>query len=400
MKQQLENSSTDANGNGQQGQRQLHGFAIVLGNYFYLGTILLAFAAWLVAFVAQIAVTKTVGRSAVGVLWFAIFLQLFLIGGVLLILSRSDARAFQLQICAFGVMAAVFAVIGVDMSIFAAEPARSALAAGWLVLAIVDILWVLYFSAEPETPVARLVQRMAVAPRKSTSPDIGRDAERHISGPRARVGSMAHAQERKLSQSDAEEPGSPGDETKVGHQQRRGDSRASAGGSNTSNTSLEISGDWTGMGRQRIVDPLTQQRESSAGESEPEPLEEEGMTQTQSQTHSFPPPTSKNRRAVYLQEPRHLSTIYDNTAEGGSTENGDNSERMRTPRDSASESERYPFRVRARSDWIPRSPSEISFRKGDILYSSEKAGKKWWTVKKADGVVGSAPSNYFKVLGG
>ncbi|KAJ7028403.1 hypothetical protein C8F04DRAFT_1119213 [Mycena alexandri] len=382
MKQQ---PSTDANGNEKQG---LQGFAIVLGNYFYLGTSLLASAAWLVAFVAQIAVTKIVGRSAVGVLWFAIFLQLFLIAGIILVLARSDAPAFRLQICAFGVMAAVLAVIGVDMNIFVRESARSAMAAGWLVLAVVDILWILYFSAEPETPVARLIERMAVAP-KNSSQEMGRDVERHISSPRARVGS-AHAREKKLSQSDADlrsEPGSPGDETKVGHPQHRGDSRTSNGGSNTSNTSLEISGDWTGMGRQRIVDQA--QRETPAGESEPEPLEEEGMTRT----HSFPPPTSKNRRGVYLQEPRHLSTIYDN-AEGGTSGNGDSEG---TPRDSVSE--RYPFKVRARSDWIPRSPSEISFKKGDILYSSEKDGKKWWTVKKADGVVGSAPSNYFKVLG-
>jgi len=103
--------------------------------------------------------------------------------------------------------------------------------------------------------------------------------------------------------------------------------------------------------------------------------------------HSFPPPSSKNRRAVYVDGHRHLSTIYDRTE--GTSEDTDSQRRN---------SDSYPFKVRAKSDWIPRSPSEISFKKGDILHSSEKEGKKWWKVKKADGSVGSAPSNYFKVL--
>ncbi|KAJ7160296.1 hypothetical protein C8R46DRAFT_1194673 [Mycena filopes] len=374
-------------------ERQERGFGVVLANYFYFGTILLASASWLVAFVAQIVVTKIVGRSAVGVMWFAIFLQLFLIVWILLVLIRSDARVFRLQICAFGTMGVVFAVFGVDMSIFATDPARRAMAAGWLVLAVVDILWVLCFSAEPGTPVARLVAGMEVARRKSEEPsvDVGRDGARHISSPRARVGSV-QARETKLSQSsaraDVRSEGSVGDETRIGQSQRR--PRNSSNGGSNSTSSPEISGAWTGMGRQRIVDQAQRGTPTTAQEELDEVLEpapEEDLATPQ--THSFPPAstsTSKNRRAVYLQEPRQLSTIY--TAEGATSENGD------SVADSG-----YPFKVRARSDWIPRSPSEISFKQGDVLYSAEQDGRKWWKVRKADGAVGSAPSNYFKVLG-
>ncbi|KAJ7921382.1 hypothetical protein B0H13DRAFT_1985253 [Mycena leptocephala] len=336
---------------------QRNRLAVVLSNYFYSSTVFVASGAWLVAFVAQIAVTKIVGHEAVGVMWFAVFLQLFLIIGVLSILGGGDISAFRLQACAFSTMAAVFAVIGVDMSIFAGQPARGAMAAGWLLLAIVDILWVLFFTAEPGTPLARLVETMTVhSPRGRESADTERQASSSRSG-EVRVSKFSEAEIR----SDA----SP-DETKVGHD-RNGDPH--------DGSSPEMSRDWTGMGRPKIVD-RTQ-----------DTLAEEEEAPENKQNYRFPPPSSKNRRAVYVEEPRHLSTIYDHPE--GTSENGD------SHRDSTN---LYPFKVRARSDWIPKSPSEISFKKGDILHSAEKEGKKWWKVRKGDGSVGSAPSNYFKVL--
>ncbi|KAJ6544676.1 hypothetical protein DFH09DRAFT_1321876 [Mycena vulgaris] len=337
--------------------------AAVLRNYFYSLTLFLSTVAWLVAFAAQIAVTKIVGRGAVGVMWFAVFLQLFLNLGVLLVLAHGpgSVAAFRLQLSFFATMAAVFAVFGVDMSIFTNEPSRAAMGAGWLVLAIVDILWILCFSAEPGTPLARLVESMVVTRR--------RDTDHHESSSRS-VGPG----DTSFYDAEMRSDGSP-DETKVGHDKS---------GEVHSGSSPDKSPEWRGMDR-HIVD----RSQELLPEAE---KEHHGGTSGGEQPPSLsrpPPPSSKNRRAVYVEEHRQLSTIYDN--------NESNSEGA--SRDSQGDAAHlYPFKVRARSDWIPRSPSEISFRKGDVLHSAEKDGKKWWKVRKTDGSVGSAPSNYFKVL--
>ncbi|KAJ7728572.1 hypothetical protein DFH07DRAFT_221737 [Mycena maculata] len=339
--------------------------AAVLGNYFYITTVLPSVGAWLLAFGAQIAVTKIVGHSAVGVMWFAIFLQLFLTLGVLSIFASGSVAAFRLQVSTFGTMAAVFAVIGVDMSIFADEAARGAMAAGWLVLAVIDILWVLYFSAEPGTPVARLVEGMAV--RDGPRAHREGDTEKQGRGSSSRMG---EAGKTSFYAADAEmrSNGSP-DETKVGHD-NIGD--PTNGGPSPE---LKDGAEWNQLER-RIVD--------RSQEALAEQAQEEVQAAEPSQRDSrSPPPSAKNRRGVYIDDRRHLSTIYDNSE--GTSENRDSGNL-------------YPFKVRARSDWISRSPSEISFRKGDILHSAEKEGKKWWQVRKADGSVGTAPSNYFKVL--
>jgi SHO1 osmosensor len=58
---------------------------------------------------------------------------------------------YRFQIVAFGSVAIVFAVIGVNQSIFTGISSLDAIAAGWLILAMVDILWVLYFTSEEDS---------------------------------------------------------------------------------------------------------------------------------------------------------------------------------------------------------------------------------------------------------
>lgn len=87
-----------------------------------------------------------------GTLWFGIFLQLFLILGVLYTLASDSIAMHRLQIAVFGAVATIYAVHGVNAGIFAPnEPSLNAMSAGWLVLAFVDILWVLYFTSEEDS---------------------------------------------------------------------------------------------------------------------------------------------------------------------------------------------------------------------------------------------------------
>jgi len=57
----------------------------------------------------------------------------------------------HIQIVTFGSVAIVFAVIGVDQTIYSHSASLDAVAAGWLILAMVDILWVLYFTSEEDS---------------------------------------------------------------------------------------------------------------------------------------------------------------------------------------------------------------------------------------------------------
>ncbi|KAJ7622196.1 hypothetical protein FB45DRAFT_927220 [Roridomyces roridus] len=357
--------------------------AAVLDNYFYLTTIVLGTAAWILAFGAQIAVTKIVGRSAVGVMWFAIFLQLFLTFGVLTTFAAGTVATFRLQICAFATMAAVFAVIGVDRSVFSGVGARDAMGAGWVVLAVVDILWVLYFSAEPGTPVAQWVEEMTVVRRDRAREPGGLNPSRSFVGGAVDAEKQPQVRSPRTSGYEAERSDASPDETKVGHEKHDPDD---SGATIMLYKPEGNNGNGWATGERHIVDRSVEEHLEDIQEQE-HVHDDGGLRPPPSSRARSPPSASQNRRGVYIQEPQphQLSTIYD-----GST----------VSEASASDAQReaYPYKVRARGDWIPRSPSEISFRKGDILHSSEKEGKKWWQVRKADGSIGAAPSNYFKVM--
>lgn len=111
----------------------------------------------------------TVGNGNVGVSWFAIFLQLFLILGVIHTLATDSIAMHRFQISTFGAVAIVFAVLSVNDSIFSGHAALDAMAAGWLILSIVDILWVLYFTSEEDSLALHLFNSLGTGGLSSPS---------------------------------------------------------------------------------------------------------------------------------------------------------------------------------------------------------------------------------------
>ncbi|KAG7087913.1 hypothetical protein E1B28_011962 [Marasmius oreades] len=120
---------------------------------FFLVTSLIANALWVVALIAQGLTTAKFGHSSVGTLWFAIGLQLLVnVGGLCTLLNRS-ADLYRSQLSHFAVLAVVFAAIGIDANIYAEQAVRQLVGASWLILLVVDILWIGYFSADPQSRV-------------------------------------------------------------------------------------------------------------------------------------------------------------------------------------------------------------------------------------------------------
>lgn len=81
----------------------------------------------------------------------------------------------------------MFAVLSVNDSIFSGRAALDAMAAGWLILAIVDIIWVLYFTSEEDSLALHLFNSLGTG---GLSPPSRR---RRTRGPSTQMASNGYA---------------------------------------------------------------------------------------------------------------------------------------------------------------------------------------------------------------
>lgn len=73
----------------------------------------------------------------------------------------SGVFAFGVQISIFAGLATVFAVLGADGYIYASSSAQKAIGAGWLITAIIDLLWIIYFTSPPDSHFVRLTSKFS-----------------------------------------------------------------------------------------------------------------------------------------------------------------------------------------------------------------------------------------------
>ena len=106
----------------------------------------------------------SVSNALVRILWFGLVVQTILSIVVFKVVIGSRAYdaayAYGMQVAILSSLACVFAVIGVDNTIYVTSPAPQAVGAGWIILAIIDLLWVIYFTSPPQSPVGRLAMEL------------------------------------------------------------------------------------------------------------------------------------------------------------------------------------------------------------------------------------------------
>ncbi|KAI0248344.1 hypothetical protein BJV78DRAFT_1284863 [Lactifluus subvellereus] len=324
-------------------------FTPILTHYLFLFTSVFAVIAWFIAFIAQIVATSRLGHAQVGALWFAIWLQLFLILGVTYTLASDSIAMHRLQIVTFGSVAIVFAVNGVNDHIFSHSASLDAIAAGWLILAIVDILWVLYFTSEEDSLSLYLFNSLGTG--GLTPPSRRR---------RTRTTSLH----------DATSYGGGGGYSAagigpIGYDTKLNNSFAPGIGSNPLDS---------------VPPPQSQKSANSIV----------GLTSPGSMPSAHPADSSG---------PQGISSPLMSTPGNAGIGAGGGPP---LPADSSimsSEATAYPYRAKALYAYTasPDDPNEISFSKGEILDIIDKNGK-WWQARKEDGNLGIAPSNYLQII--
>ncbi|KAF7318676.1 hypothetical protein HMN09_00379300 [Mycena chlorophos] len=438
-------------------------------HYFFTVTVVLATVGWLLTFVAQAFSTAQYGNRTVGVLWFTIFLQLFLTIGVILTLATDSVPSARHQLSTFGAVALVFAVQGVDAGLFVPlealklenHTALTAMGVGYLLLAIIDILWVLYFTSDEDSLVMHVFNQLTragagggLSSERRRRPGAGRTSgmQQVVNLNAVNLDVMGkYGLGAGIGSTDVINPDTFPRETNL--------KRASTARSvvmvsrtttpvpvpvpipempntpNTPNTSTPLKRSNTGgarslSSRKSVAASLRSFKEdqglppapSSPGYIPPLPFNASASSSVRDRA-SMPASAARVSSGINIPAPSLISdsigvpmpmpvppmpasvalaslgqTQHERTPSSGTIKASVSAEGFDRASEVTGESGGLP-RARALHAYngSPDDPEELSFLKGEILEIEDQQGK-WWQAKKADGSFGIIPSNYVVML--
>ncbi|ORX36442.1 hypothetical protein BD324DRAFT_651682 [Kockovaella imperatae] len=129
----------------------------VLSHPLFLVTFALAFPAWIIAFAGQIAAEAQFDSSIRGnsepvckYLWYSIWIQLAVTIHLFLAICTDQLAIHRFQIAVFAAIAEVFSIYGANF-LFDSAGSLISVGVGWLLIAIVDLIWILYLTSEEGT---------------------------------------------------------------------------------------------------------------------------------------------------------------------------------------------------------------------------------------------------------
>ncbi|KAI9253183.1 hypothetical protein BY458DRAFT_522367 [Sporodiniella umbellata] len=126
----------------------------ILDNVFLFSTLIVSYIAWLIAFVGACVLGRAVGGGA----WWIVVYELLLILGVTCVLVTNTFLHYRLMILAF--LGASIALLTVQLD-FLVPSARvykgafGAYAAGYILLIMIQFIWVMLFGSDPESSIGR-----------------------------------------------------------------------------------------------------------------------------------------------------------------------------------------------------------------------------------------------------
>nr|ODN87357.1 high osmolarity signaling protein SHO1 [Cryptococcus depauperatus CBS 7841] len=127
----------------------------------FLVTFIIAIPSWIIAFAGQCAAEAKYSSSnshapVAGTLWFTIWLELAIIVGLFLCLASDGIAFYRFQLSIFLAIATALAIFGVQF-LFQSPGSFIATGVGWLLLTIVNLIWLLYLTSEQDTFIYSLL---------------------------------------------------------------------------------------------------------------------------------------------------------------------------------------------------------------------------------------------------
>ncbi|KAI1392465.1 uncharacterized protein F4822DRAFT_425673 [Hypoxylon trugodes] len=142
----------------------------IIGDPFALATTSIALLAWVISFISSIIaqIQSTPKNQFPPYSWFAVVFQLPLIAGIFVAVASDSIQTYHVAIVGYLACGLVATTSSVNALVYSPEGAREAAAAGFILLSMVNIVWIFYFGSAPSAVPRAYLDSFALA-KESTN---------------------------------------------------------------------------------------------------------------------------------------------------------------------------------------------------------------------------------------
>ncbi|KAF9875168.1 SH3 domain-containing protein [Colletotrichum karsti] len=124
----------------------------IIGDPFALATVSISMLAWIIAFISSIIATTQVTNSTgsfPAFAWWTVVYMFFLIAGVFIVVASDTTQTYHVALSGYLGAALALNSLTIHSLIYSANGARQAAGAGFILMAMVTIVWIFYFGSAP-----------------------------------------------------------------------------------------------------------------------------------------------------------------------------------------------------------------------------------------------------------
>ncbi|KAK0612484.1 high osmolarity signaling protein SHO1 [Bombardia bombarda] len=157
------------NSRAQYGGRRGNGIRVgnIIGDPFALATISISVLAWIITFFASI--FSAVQSDFPTYTWFGLILYFFLIVGIFVVIASDAVQTYHVAVVGYLAAALVCSTSSINNLVYLSQPAKQATAAGYIVLAMVTIVWIFYFGSAPSAVPRAYIDSFALSKESSSN---------------------------------------------------------------------------------------------------------------------------------------------------------------------------------------------------------------------------------------
>ncbi|KAM7198507.1 hypothetical protein V8F33_005013 [Rhypophila sp. PSN 637] len=138
----------------------------IVGDPFALATLSISALAWVIVFIASI--VAQIKGTIPSYYWFGLVFHLFIVVGVFIVIASDSIQTYHVAIVGYLGCAVVLSTSAINNQVYSNAPANQAVAAGYILLTMVTLIWIFYFGSAPSAVPRAYIDSFALSKESSS----------------------------------------------------------------------------------------------------------------------------------------------------------------------------------------------------------------------------------------